>query len=28
VFWVDEGRKYLHAIRRRRGVGSGYSVNV
>ncbi|KAJ5521719.1 hypothetical protein N7527_005834 [Penicillium freii] len=28
VFWVDEGRKYLHATRRRRGVGSGYSVNV
>ncbi|KAJ5349712.1 hypothetical protein N7541_007439 [Penicillium brevicompactum] len=28
VFWVDEGRKYLHAMRRRRGVGSGYSANV
>nr|AFS18473.1 PMR1 [Penicillium digitatum] len=28
VFWVDEGRKYLHTIRHRRGVGSGYSVNV
>ncbi|KAJ5205763.1 ATPase P-type K/Mg/Cd/Cu/Zn/Na/Ca/Na/H-transporter [Penicillium cf. griseofulvum] len=28
VFWVDEARKYLHAIRRRRGMGSGYSVNV
>ncbi|KAJ5605837.1 Calcium-transporting ATPase 1 [Penicillium lagena] len=28
VFWVDEGRKYLHALRRRRGVGVGYSVNV
>ncbi|KAJ5150879.1 Calcium-transporting ATPase 1 [Penicillium canariense] len=28
VFWVDEGRKYLHALRRRRGLGAGYSVNV
>ncbi|CAG8143510.1 unnamed protein product [Penicillium salamii] len=28
VFWVDEGRKYLHAMRRRRGVGPGYSANV
>ncbi|KAJ5779183.1 hypothetical protein N7457_006903 [Penicillium paradoxum] len=28
VFWADEGRKYLNAVRRRRGVGSGYSVNV
>lgn len=28
VFWVDEGRKYLHAVRRRRGLGVGYSVNV
>ncbi|KAJ5896078.1 Calcium-transporting ATPase 1 [Penicillium subrubescens] len=28
VFWVDEARKYLHALRRRRGLGAGYSVNV
>jgi Ca2+-transporting ATPase len=28
VFWVDEGRKYLNAIKRRRAVGAGYSVNV
>ncbi|KAJ5894477.1 Calcium-transporting ATPase 1 [Penicillium taxi] len=28
VFWVDEGRKYLHAIRRRGGLGFGYSLNV
>lgn len=28
VFWVDEGRKYLHALRRRRAVGAGYSVSV
>ncbi|KAJ5172382.1 Calcium-transporting ATPase 1 [Penicillium capsulatum] len=28
VFWVDEGRKYLHVLHRRRGLGSGYSVNV
>ncbi|KAJ5138937.1 uncharacterized protein N7515_003785 [Penicillium bovifimosum] len=28
VFWADELRKYLQAMRRRRGVGSGYSVNV
>jgi Ca2+-transporting ATPase len=28
VFWVDEGRKYLNALKRRQGVGAGYSVNV
>ncbi|KAJ5545152.1 hypothetical protein N7535_006460 [Penicillium sp. DV-2018c] len=28
VFWADELRKYLQAVRRRRGVGAGYSVNV
>lgn len=28
VFWVDEGRKYLNAVKRRRAVGVGYSVNV
>lgn len=28
VFWVDEGRKYYHALQRRRGLGSGYSANV
>lgn len=28
VFWVDEGRKYWHLLQRRRGLGSGYSVNV
>ncbi|OQE25238.1 hypothetical protein PENSTE_c006G01020 [Penicillium steckii] len=28
VFWVDEGRKYMHALRRRRGLGAGYSANV
>ncbi|RHZ71147.1 hypothetical protein CDV55_106942 [Aspergillus turcosus] len=28
VFWVDEGRKYLNAVKRRRAVGPGYSVNV
>ncbi|KAJ5670167.1 Calcium-transporting ATPase 1 [Penicillium maclennaniae] len=28
VFWVDEGRKYLNALRRQRGLGAGYSVNV
>ncbi|KAJ5484964.1 Calcium-transporting ATPase 1 [Penicillium diatomitis] len=28
VFWVDEARKYLHAVRRRGGLGAGYSVNV
>lgn len=28
VFWVDEGRKYLQALRRRRGLGVGYSMNV
>ncbi|GAD99247.1 calcium/mangenease P-type ATPase, putative [Paecilomyces variotii No. 5] len=28
VFWVDEGRKYLNALKRRKAVGAGYSVNV
>ncbi|KAJ5564144.1 Calcium-transporting ATPase 1 [Penicillium frequentans] len=28
VFWVDEGRKYYHALRRRGGLGAGYSLNV
>ncbi|KAJ5195212.1 Calcium-transporting ATPase 1 [Penicillium cinerascens] len=28
VFWVDEGRKYLNALQRRRGLGPGYSANV
>lgn len=28
VFWVDEGRKYLNAVKRRQAVGAGYSVNV
>ncbi|KAJ5321002.1 Calcium-transporting ATPase 1 [Penicillium atrosanguineum] len=28
VFWVDEGRKYLSALRRQRGLGAGYSANV
>lgn len=28
VFWVDEGRKYLHFLQRRGGLGTGYSVNV
>lgn len=28
VFWVDEGRKYVQARRRRRAIGVGYSVNV
>lgn len=28
VFWVDEGRKYFNALKRRRAVGVGYSVNV
>ncbi|KAJ5101515.1 Calcium-transporting ATPase 1 [Penicillium alfredii] len=28
VFWVDEGRKYLFSLRRRSGLGVGYSVNV
>ncbi|KAJ5102790.1 Calcium-transporting ATPase 1 [Penicillium argentinense] len=28
VFWVDEGRKYMHALQRRRGLGVGYSANV
>ncbi|KAL4917469.1 hypothetical protein BDW62DRAFT_183688 [Aspergillus aurantiobrunneus] len=28
VFWVDEGRKYYQALRRRRAVGVGYSANV
>lgn len=28
VFWVDEGRKYYHALHRQRGLGAGYSVNV
>jgi Ca2+-transporting ATPase len=28
VFWVDEGRKYLNALRRQRGLGAGYSANV
>ncbi|KAJ5739879.1 Calcium-transporting ATPase 1 [Penicillium manginii] len=28
VFWVDEGRKYMHYLRRQRGLGGGYSANV
>jgi len=28
VFWVDEGRKFLQAQRRRRGLGIGYSGSV
>lgn len=28
VFWIDEGRKYLNALKRRKAVGAGYSVNV
>lgn len=28
VFWVDEARKYLQAVRRRRSVGAGYSASV
>jgi len=28
VFWVDEGRKYMNATKRRRAVGVGYSANV
>ncbi|RJE25954.1 P-type ATPase [Aspergillus sclerotialis] len=28
VFWVDEGRKYVQSVRRRRAVGVGYSVSV
>ncbi|KAJ9318962.1 hypothetical protein DTO271D3_550 [Paecilomyces variotii] len=28
VFWVDEGRKYLNSLKRRKAVGAGYSVNV
>lgn len=28
VFWVDEGRKYVQARRRRRTIGVGYSVSV
>lgn len=28
VFWVDEARKYLRAVRRQRAIGVGYSVSV
>lgn len=28
VFWVDEARKFYQALKRRRAVGAGYSVNV
>ena len=28
VFWVDEGRKFLRSLKKRRSVGAGYSVNV
>ncbi|RMJ22680.1 P-type ATPase [Aspergillus sp. HF37] len=28
VFWVDEGRKYMQALRRQRAIGMGYSASV
>ncbi|EYE93873.1 Ca(2+)/Mn(2+)-transporting P-type ATPase PMR1 [Aspergillus ruber CBS 135680] len=28
VFWVDEGRKYMNAMKKRRAVGVGYSASV
>ncbi|OJJ88080.1 Ca(2+)/Mn(2+)-transporting P-type ATPase PMR1 [Aspergillus glaucus CBS 516.65] len=28
VFWVDEGRKCMNAMKKRRAVGVGYSANV
>jgi Ca2+-transporting ATPase len=28
VFWVDEGRKFLRSLKKRRSIGAGYSVNV
>ena len=28
VLWVDEGRKYMQSLRRRRAIGMGYSASV